>query len=87
MELKFDKKSINDEMNKMMFKSATWTVSYASTQKSLSSPTKNPLSPFDAIVFKSVLGNYLTIQPNSSDCSVQLEMDEERSSWFIELTE
>jgi hypothetical protein len=67
-ELKFDKKSMNEEMNKMLFKSATWTLSYASTQKSLASPSKNPITPFDAIILKSVLGNYLTVQQNSFVC-------------------
>lgn len=59
-------------MNKMLFKSATWTVSYASVQKTLSAPSKAPLSPYDNIVLKSVYGAYLTVHPNNFICEAQL---------------
>ena len=56
----------------MLFKSATWTISYASSQKSLTSPSKSPISPFDALVLKSVYGTYLTVNPNTLVCDALL---------------
>lgn len=63
---------MNEEMNKMLFKSATWTLSYASVQKTLSAPSKTPLNPYDSIVIKSVYGAYLTVHPVTSSCDAQL---------------
>lgn len=68
----------------MLFKSATWTLSYASVQKSLSAPSKTALSPYDSIVLKSVYGAYLTVHPVTSNCEAILEMDDERSTWNLQ---
>jgi gamma-tubulin complex component 2 len=72
-------------MNKMLFKSATWTISYASVQKTLSGPSKTPVTPFDAMVLKSVYGAYLTVHPHTFQCEAILEMDDLRSVWHIQL--
>jgi hypothetical protein len=74
-ELKFDKKSLSEEMNKMLFKSASWVVSLAASQRSLSSPSRAPLSPYDQLVFKSVYGAYLTIHATTLNCEAIPEMD------------
>jgi len=59
----------------MLFKSASWTISFAASQKALTSPTRAPLSPYDCIVLKSVYGAYLTIQALTSNCEAISEMD------------
>jgi len=58
-------------MNKMLFKSASWTISFAGMQKSLSSPSRNPLSPYDLVVLKSVYGAYLSVHPHTLNCEAQ----------------
>ena len=72
-------------MNKMLFKSATWTISYASVQKALSAPSKTPVAPYDSMVLKSVYGAYLTVHPHTIQCQAILEMDDVRSVWQIQL--
>lgn len=72
-------------MNKQLFKAATWTVSYASVQKTLSAPSKTPVTPFDNMVLKSVYGAYLTVHAHTQQCDAVLEMDDIRSVWQIQL--
>jgi len=69
----------------MLFKSATWTISYASVQKTLSAPSKTPVTPFDSMVLKSVYGAYLTTHQHTLQCEAVLEMDEVRSVWQVQL--
>jgi hypothetical protein len=84
-EVKFDKKTSNEETNKMLLKSALWTISYAAFQKDLVPPSRSDLSLHDALVLKSVYGSYLTINAQTLACTTLPEMDDQRSVWNIHL--
>lgn len=74
-EVKFDKKTSNEESNKMLLKSALWTISYAAFQKELVPASRSDLTIHDAVVLKSVYGSYLTVHALTLACTTVPEMD------------
>ena len=65
---------MSEEMNKMLLKSACWTVAFASSQKQLITPSKKKISPLDRVVLKSVYGAYLSVKGASLSCVAEHEM-------------
>jgi hypothetical protein len=82
-EVKFDKKTSNEESNKMLLKSALWSISYAAFQKELVPASRSDLTVHDTLVLKSVYGSYLTLHAQTLACTTLPEMDEQRSIWNI----
>jgi hypothetical protein len=58
-ELKFDKPSLDEGMNSMLFKTSTWIVQEAQQSINLNSSNKRQLIVYDDVVLKSVYGNML----------------------------
>ena len=74
---------MSEEMNKMLLKSALWTVVYASSQHQLVSVSKKSITPLDRVVLKSVYGAYLSVKGQSLNCVAEQEMEAGRSEWNI----
>lgn len=81
-EIMFDKPSLDEGMNSLLFKTSMWHIQEAQQNNVLASSSKRQLTVYDDIVLKSVYGNMLGCD-ESFHVSANLTVSGRQTTWNI----